>query len=122
VAALEGALILALAEGCPTSDEGLVVVLGAFEGSDNTLKAEERHKAPELKVDGRSVGFTGDVGVHGVKLLVVVTKLFIKDIPDKRLVHVILVDALLALALGAGMGGVIEHWSVKRMCQSCWSR
>jgi hypothetical protein len=64
VAALEGALVLALAEGRPSRNKGLVAILGILKGCNNALKAEERHKALEPKVDGRSVGFTGNVTVH----------------------------------------------------------
>jgi hypothetical protein len=112
VAALEGALVLALAEGRPAGDEGLMVILSVFEGRNNALKAEERHKAPELKVDGGSVEFAGNVTVHGVELLVVAANFFIEDVPDEQLVHVVLINALLELAVGAGMRSITKHWSV----------
>jgi hypothetical protein len=67
VAALEGMLVLALAEGRSAGDKGLMVVLGVFEGCDDTLKVEEPHKAPELKLDGGSVRFAGNVTVHSVE-------------------------------------------------------
>jgi hypothetical protein len=83
-----------------------VAVLGVLKGGNDALKVEEWHKAPELKVDGGSVGFAGNVAVHGVELLVVATKIFIEDVPDERLVHVVLINALLELAVGTGMGSI----------------
>jgi hypothetical protein len=109
VAVLESALVLALTEGRPNHEKGLVVKLRVLEGCDDAFEVEKQHKALELEVDSRSVEFTGNVCVHGVKLLVVAAKLFIEDMPDKQLVHVVFVNVLLKLAVGTGVSGIIKH-------------
>jgi hypothetical protein len=110
-------LILLLTEERPSGDKGLVVKLGVFKGRNDTLKVEKWHKVPELKVDGGSIRFAGNVAVHGVMPLVVVAKVFIEDIPDERLVHIVLVDALLELAVGVGMRSISEHWNFENVSE-----
>jgi hypothetical protein len=110
VAALEGAGILPLADVGPTCDEGFVVPLPAFEDLDDAFIAEAGHEAVEGKVDGGGTGFPVDERMDGVELLVL--EAFVEDVPDKRRELVVLVKALLELAVGTGVGGISEHWSV----------
>jgi hypothetical protein len=86
-----------------------VAELAAFEGLDDAFVAEALHETPEGKVDGGGTGFTVNVHVDGVELLVI-AELLIKGIPDERLVVKVLVDALLELAVGAE--SITVHWSV----------
>jgi hypothetical protein len=108
VAALEGAGVLALTEVGPARDERLVSVLAVPEDLDDAFVPGTRHDAPEDKVDGGSAGFAVDVRVDGVDFPDIVVFL-VERVPDKRLVLVVLVDALLELAVG---GGITVHWSV----------
>jgi hypothetical protein len=110
VAALEGAGVLSLADVGPPCDEGLVVPLPAFEDFDDAFIAEAGHEAAEGKVDGGGTGFPVDVRVDGVKLLML--EPLVEDISDKRCKLVVLVEALLELAVGVGMGTITKHWSV----------
>jgi hypothetical protein len=112
VAALEGAGVLPLAEVGPACDERLVVPLPAFEDLDDTFIAEAGHEAAEGKVDRRGIGFPFNVRVDSVELLVTGTKFLVKDVPDERRKLVVLVEALLELAVGAGVGSISKHWSV----------
>jgi hypothetical protein len=108
VAALEGALVLSLAEGCPAGDKWVVAELATFEGLDDAFIAEARHETLEGEVDGGGTGFTVEVHVDSVKLLVI-AELLVEGVPDERLVVKVLVDALLELAVGAG--SITVHWS-----------
>jgi hypothetical protein len=106
VAALKGEGVLPLAEVGPARDEGFVVVLSTLEDLDDPFIAGAGHETAEGKVDGGSTGFPVDERVNGVKLLVAVSKLLVEDVPDMWRLIVVLVEALLELAVGAGMGGI----------------
>jgi hypothetical protein len=114
MAALKGALVLALAEGGPTGDKWFVAVLFTLQDLDDPFVAGTKHKTAEGKVDGGGTRFSVDVCVDGVKLLVAVFKLLVKNVPDTWHLVVILVEALLELAISVGMGSITEHWSVKK--------
>jgi hypothetical protein len=112
VAALEGVGILPLAEVGPARDEGLVVVLSTLEDLNDPFIAGAGHETAEGKVDRGGTRFPVNERVDGVELLVAVSKLLVKDVPDMRRLIAVLVEALLELAVGAGMGGITKHWSV----------
>jgi hypothetical protein len=109
VPALEGAGVLALTEVGPACDKRLVTKLAVPEGFDDTFIPEVRHEAPEGEVDGGSAGFTVDVRMDGVELPGVAT-FFIEEVPNERLVLVVLVDVFLKFAGWAG--SITVHWSV----------
>jgi hypothetical protein len=112
VAAMEGALKLALAEGGPTHDKGLVVVLAAPEDLNNSFIAGMGHETAEGKVDRGGTGFSVNECVDSVKLLVTISKLLVEDVPDTRRLIIVLVKALLELAVGVSVGSIAKHWSV----------
>jgi hypothetical protein len=112
LAALEGAGVLPLAEVGPAHNEGLVIPLPTLEDFDDTFVAGAGHESAEGKVDGGGIGFSIDVQVDGVELLVAVSELLVEDVPDKRRLVVVFVKALLELAVSAGMGKITKHWSV----------
>jgi hypothetical protein len=87
-----------------------VVPLPALEDLDDAFVAETGHKVAEGEVDGGGIGFPVNVRVDGVELLML--EPLVEDIPDKRCKLVVFVEALLELAVGAGMGTITEHWSV----------
>jgi hypothetical protein len=93
-----------------------VTVLAAFDGLDDSFVADAQHETPEGKVNGRGTGFPVNVRVNSVELLILMAKLLVEDVLDEGLVVKVLVNVLLELAVGAGMGVVIEHWSVGRVC------
>jgi hypothetical protein len=119
VATLEGAGVLTLTEVGPARDERLVPVLAVPEDFDDAFVPCAWHEAPEGEVDGGLAGFAVNVRVDGVDLSDIVVFL-VETVPDKRLVLVVLVDAL--LEFGVGRGSITAHWSVGEVCQSCWSR
>jgi hypothetical protein len=82
VAALEGAGVLPLAKVGPAHDKGLVVPLSTLEDLDDAFVAVAGHEAAEGKVDGGGTGFSVDVQMDGVKLLVTVAKLLVENMPD----------------------------------------
>jgi hypothetical protein len=110
VAALEGAGILPLADVGPPCDKGLVIPLPALEDFNNAFIMEAGHEAAESEVDGGGTGFPVDKRVDGVKFLVLES--LVENIPDKRRKLVVFIEALLELAVGAGMGSITVHWSV----------
>jgi hypothetical protein len=113
VTVLEGAGVLPLAKVGPTRDDGFVVVLFTLIDLDNHFVAGAGHETAEGKVDGGGTRFPVNERVDSVELLVAVFELLVKDVPDTWCLIVVLVEALLELAVGAGIGGITKHWSVR---------
>jgi hypothetical protein len=102
----------------PLTDEGVVVPLSTLEDFDNAFVAVVGHEATEGKVDRGGTGFPLDVCVNGVKLLVTVAELLVEAVPDVYCCIAVLVNTLLELAVGLGVGKVSVHWGVGVKAQS----